>query len=90
MSKKMTTTVYITEKQQDRLRELNKRFKIPVAEFIRQGIDLILKKYEDRLSGQIPFPLEKEKDWAFKAMEIALHHNLGNLLNPPKIIHRLF
>ena len=61
MSKKVTTTVYITEKQQDQLKELNERFKIPIAEFIRQGIDLILKKYEDRLSGQISLPLEEEK-----------------------------
>lgn len=61
MSKKVTTTVYITEKQQDQLKELNERFKIPIAEFIRQGIDLILKKYEDRLSGQISLPLEGEK-----------------------------
>ena len=61
MSKKVTTTVYITEKQQDQLKELNERFKIPIAEFIRQGIDLILKQYEDRLSGQISLPFEGER-----------------------------
>ena len=62
MPKKVTTTVYITEKQQDQLKELNERFKIPIAEFIRQGIDLILKQYEERLSGQISLPLEGESN----------------------------
>lgn len=61
MSKKLATTIYITRKQQDRLKELNERSKIPIAEFIRQGIDLILDKYEDNLSGQLNLPLEDEK-----------------------------
>ena len=60
MSKKIATTIYITGKQQNNLKELNDRTKIPVAEFIRQGIDLVLKRYEEKLSGQIPLPLEEE------------------------------
>ena len=53
MSKKITTTIYITEDQQRLLKELNKRSKVPVAEYIREGIDLVLKKYEDLLPGQL-------------------------------------
>ena len=53
MSKKIASTIYITEKQQAQLKELNDRLKIPVSELIRQGIDLILKKYDKQLSGQI-------------------------------------
>ena len=53
MSKKITTTIYITEDQQRYLKELNKRSKVPVAEYIREGIDLVLKKYEDLLPGQM-------------------------------------
>ena len=60
MSKKVTTTIYITEKQQEGLKELNEKTKIPVAEFIRQGIDLILKKYEEQLSGQLSLPIDKK------------------------------
>lgn len=60
MSKKQATTIYITEKQQNQLKELNDRLKIPVSAIIRQGIDLILKKYDDNLSGQIPLPLFEE------------------------------
>ena len=61
MSKKVTTTIYITEKQQDRLKELNQKTKIPIAEFIRQGIDLVLEKYEGQLSGQLSLPIDERK-----------------------------
>ncbi len=61
MPKKVATTIYITEQQQDRLKELNERSKIPIAEFIRQGIDLILKKYEEQLSGQMSLPIDEKK-----------------------------
>ena len=51
--KKLATTIYITEKQQAQLKELNDRLKVPVSELIRQGIDLIVRKYDENLSGQI-------------------------------------
>jgi len=59
MPKKVTTTIYITEKQQNRLKELNTQSKIPIAEFIRQGIDLILEKHEQKLSGQMSLPIDE-------------------------------
>ena len=59
--KKIATTIYITEKQQDQLKELNDRLKVPVSELIRQGIDLIVKKYDENLSGQISLFEEQEK-----------------------------
>ena len=57
MSKKLATTVYITEQQQALLKELNLRSKVPVAEFIRQGIDLVIQRYREHLPGQIDLPL---------------------------------
>jgi hypothetical protein len=57
MSKKLATTVYITEQQQALLKELNTRSKVPVAEFIRQGIDLVIRRYQDLLPGQMDLPL---------------------------------
>jgi predicted DNA-binding protein len=50
--KKLSTTVYITEEQNERLKELSARTKVPVAEYIRQGIDLVLEKYAEKLPGQ--------------------------------------
>ncbi len=53
--KKISTTIYITPEQNERLKELNARTKVPVAEYIRQGIDLVLEKYKAQLTGQATF-----------------------------------
>lgn len=53
MSRKITTTVYITEEQQRLLKTLNERSKVPVAEYIRQGIDLVLRANKGLLPGQM-------------------------------------
>jgi hypothetical protein len=51
--KKISTTVYITPEQNHLLKQLSDRTKVPVAEYIRQGIDLILAKNRDQLPGQV-------------------------------------
>jgi hypothetical protein len=51
--KKISTTVYITPEQNDRLHLLHSRTKVPVAVYIREGIDLVLKHYEHELPGQM-------------------------------------
>ncbi len=51
--KKISTTIYITPEQNDALKLLNERTKVPVAEYIRQGIDLVLEKYRRALPGQL-------------------------------------
>jgi predicted DNA-binding protein len=51
--KKISTTIYITPEQNERLKVLNERTKVPVAEYIRQGIDLVLEKYRGNLPGQL-------------------------------------
>jgi predicted DNA-binding protein len=51
--KKISTTVYITPEQDERLKLLHDRTKVPVAEYIRQGIDLVLQKYRGDLPGQL-------------------------------------
>jgi hypothetical protein len=51
--KKISTTVYITPEQDARLKELHQRTKVPVAEYIRQGIDLVLERYRDQMPGQV-------------------------------------
>lgn len=51
--KKISTTVYITEEQNEMLKKLNDKTKVPIAEFIRQGIDLILDRYQQELPGQL-------------------------------------
>jgi predicted DNA-binding protein len=51
--KKISTTVYITPEQSERLKLLHERTRVPVAEFVRQGIDLVLEKYRPSLPGQL-------------------------------------
>ncbi len=51
--KKISTTVYVTPEQNDALRTLHERTKVPVAVYIREGIDLVLAKHADQLPGQL-------------------------------------
>lgn len=53
--KKISTTVYITPEQNEKLKLLNEKTKVPVAEYIRQGIDLVLERHKDVLPGQLSF-----------------------------------
>jgi predicted DNA-binding protein len=51
--RKISTTIYITPEQDERLKLLHRRTKVPVAEYIRQGIDLVLERYRAALPGQL-------------------------------------
>ncbi len=51
--RKISTTIYITPEQDARLKLLHERTKVPVAEYIRQGIDLVLDRYRGDLPGQL-------------------------------------
>ena len=51
--KKISTTIYITPEQNDRLKLLHERTKVPIAVYIREGIDMVLKHYEHILPGQM-------------------------------------
>ena len=50
--RKLSTTVYITAEQNELLKQLHDRTKVPVAEYVRQGIDLVLQQYAEHLPGQ--------------------------------------
>lgn len=50
--KKVSTTVYITAEQDELLKRLHARTKVPVAEYIRQGIDWVLQRERHNLPGQ--------------------------------------
>ena len=51
--KKISTTVYITQEQNNLLKTLNQKTKVPIAEYIREGIDLVLERYKHVLPGQL-------------------------------------
>lgn len=60
--KKVSTTVYITPEQIALLKALHERTKVPMAEYIRQGIDMVLEKYADQLPGQIALEFTERPD----------------------------
>ena len=51
---KISTTIYVTPEQSERLKLLHERTKVPVAVYIREGIDLVLHHYAHLLPGQLP------------------------------------
>ena len=51
--KKVSTTIYITPEQNEQLKLLHERTKVPIAVYIREGIDLMLKHYEHIMPGQM-------------------------------------
>ena len=51
--KKISTTVYITQEQNAALKTLNKKTKVPIAEYIREGIDMVLEMHKQHLPGQM-------------------------------------
>lgn len=55
--RKLSTTIYITEEQNSELKRLHEVTRVPVAEYIRQGIDLILAKHRgaEPLQRQLDF-----------------------------------
>ena len=53
MRKKVSTTVYLTEDQQQALKSLSERTRVPVAEYIREGVTMVLQRYEQQLPGQL-------------------------------------
>jgi len=59
--KKISTTVYITQEQNSLLKLLNQKTKVPIAEYIREGIDLVLEKHKQVLPGQLSLLQDEDK-----------------------------
>jgi Ribbon-helix-helix domain len=51
--KKISTTIYVTPEQNEQLKLLHARTNVPVAVFIREGIDLVLARHAHLLPGQL-------------------------------------
>ena len=61
--KKISTTIYITPDQNEKLKLLHERTKVPVAVYIREGIDMVLEKHAHNLPGQLTLdaPVPKKR-----------------------------
>lgn len=69
--KKISTTIYVTPEQSERLRLLHERTKVPVAVYIREGIDLVLRQYGHLLPGQLTLASEQAAAQATSAATAA-------------------
>jgi hypothetical protein len=77
--KKISTTIYVTPEQNDRLKLLHERTKVPVAVYIREGIDLVLRHYAHLLPGQLPLDAGRGNRAADKApADRASDHRLAD------------
>ncbi|NBW97944.1 ribbon-helix-helix domain-containing protein [bacterium] len=68
--KKISTTVYITQDQNNLLKLLNQKTKVPIAEYIREGIDLVLEKHKQHLPGQLSLLQEDEARKDFREPQL--------------------
>ncbi|MFN7131828.1 MAG: ribbon-helix-helix domain-containing protein [Myxococcales bacterium] len=50
---KISTTVYITAEQNELLKLLSQKTRVPVASYIREGIDMVIEKHKEHLPGQL-------------------------------------
>jgi hypothetical protein len=72
--KKISTTIYVTPEQSERLRLLHERTKVPVAVYIREGIDLVLRQYDHLLPGQLPLAAPRNEAEAPASVDGAAAH----------------
>jgi hypothetical protein len=59
--RKIPTTVYLTAEQAEALRLLHERTRVPVAEYVREGVDLVLERHAGVLPGQVAIPGIEER-----------------------------
>ena len=49
MADKVLRTIYVELDQIKKLKKLSEKTKVPQAEYIREGLDLVLRKYQKQL-----------------------------------------
>ncbi len=49
---KTQITTYILVSQKERLKDLSNRTRVPISEYLREGIDLVLDKYREEVQSQ--------------------------------------
>ena len=59
--KKVATTIYITVEQDRRLKLLSQATKVSMAQYIREGIDLVLDQHQTQVPHQLGLGLQGEE-----------------------------
>jgi len=58
---KVLRSVYLDIDQAEKIKKLSETTKIPQAEYVRKGLDLILHKYEKQIDTKIHKPVAEEQ-----------------------------
>ena len=61
-NRKVATTVYITSDQDRKLKLLSQASDVSMAQYIREGIDLVLRQYKDRIPQQLGLGFSEAED----------------------------
>jgi len=86
--KKVSTTIYITPEQGERLKLLHDRTKVPIAVYIREGIDMVLKHYEHVLPGQMTLANSEGSSRTLAGSEGAFRTLESPAARPPQLVER--
>ncbi len=55
---KTQITTYILVSQKEKLKHLSSKTRVPISEYLREGIDLVLDKYREEINVQKFLPLK--------------------------------
>jgi hypothetical protein len=55
---KTQITTYILVSQKEKLKDLSSKTRVPISEYLREGIDLVLDKYREEINTQKFLPLK--------------------------------
>lgn len=52
MGNKVLRSIYLDIEQVEKIKRLSERTKVPQAAYVREGLDLLLRKYEEQYDAQ--------------------------------------
>lgn len=61
MGNKVLRSIYLDIAQVEKIKELSERTKVPQAVYVREGLDLLLRKYEEQRNEEPHELLAKEQ-----------------------------
>ncbi len=54
MGNKVLRSIYLDIEQVEKIKRLSERTKVPQAVYVREGLDLLLRKYEEKFDVKTP------------------------------------
>jgi len=53
MAKKILKSLFLDKEQVEKLKKLSAKTRVPISVYIREGVDLVLNKYEKQLRNEL-------------------------------------